>query len=77
MDKQFTFTFFTLIQARAIRERIGYSENIMDDEYLNNEYKDVSVCGGNAMKFSIFHWIHVTESRKASWCIWVLMETFQ
>uniref|UniRef100_A0A672G5A4 Neprilysin n=1 Tax=Salarias fasciatus TaxID=181472 RepID=A0A672G5A4_SALFA len=27
--------------ARAIRERIGYSDNIMDDEYLNNEYKDV------------------------------------
>uniref|UniRef100_A0A3Q2PSZ3 Neprilysin n=1 Tax=Fundulus heteroclitus TaxID=8078 RepID=A0A3Q2PSZ3_FUNHE len=28
--------------ARAIRERIGYSENIMDDKYLNNEYKDLS-----------------------------------
>uniref|UniRef100_A0A8P4K8T2 Neprilysin n=1 Tax=Dicentrarchus labrax TaxID=13489 RepID=A0A8P4K8T2_DICLA len=27
-------------KARAIRERIGYSDNIMDDEYLNNEYKD-------------------------------------
>ncbi|XP_038149405.1 neprilysin-like isoform X1 [Cyprinodon tularosa] len=29
-------------KARAIRERIGYSENIMDDKYLNNEYKDLS-----------------------------------
>uniref|UniRef100_A0A665TEQ4 Neprilysin n=1 Tax=Echeneis naucrates TaxID=173247 RepID=A0A665TEQ4_ECHNA len=29
-------------KARAIRERIGYSDNIMDNEYLNNEYKDVS-----------------------------------
>uniref|UniRef100_A0A672YXN5 Neprilysin n=1 Tax=Sphaeramia orbicularis TaxID=375764 RepID=A0A672YXN5_9TELE len=29
-------------KARAIRERIGYSDNIMDDEYLNNEYKDLS-----------------------------------
>uniref|UniRef100_A0A8P4K2J4 Neprilysin n=1 Tax=Dicentrarchus labrax TaxID=13489 RepID=A0A8P4K2J4_DICLA len=28
-------------KARAIRERIGYSDNIMDDEYLNNEYKDL------------------------------------
>lgn len=28
-------------QARAIRERIGYSDNIMNDDYLNNEYKDV------------------------------------
>ncbi|XP_074498372.1 neprilysin-like isoform X2 [Sebastes fasciatus] len=26
-------------KARAIRERIGYSEHIMDDKYLNNEYK--------------------------------------
>lgn len=32
-----------LVQARAIRERIGYSDNIMDGEYLNNEYKDVSI----------------------------------
>uniref|UniRef100_A0A3P9N4L0 Neprilysin n=1 Tax=Poecilia reticulata TaxID=8081 RepID=A0A3P9N4L0_POERE len=29
-------------KARAIRERIGYSEDIMDDKYLNNEYKDLS-----------------------------------
>uniref|UniRef100_A0A3P9AX86 Neprilysin n=1 Tax=Maylandia zebra TaxID=106582 RepID=A0A3P9AX86_9CICH len=29
-------------KARAIRERIGYSDNIMDGEYLNNEYKDLS-----------------------------------
>uniref|UniRef100_A0A8C5HXN3 Neprilysin n=1 Tax=Gouania willdenowi TaxID=441366 RepID=A0A8C5HXN3_GOUWI len=29
-------------KARAIRERIGYSGNIMDDKYLNNEYKDLS-----------------------------------
>uniref|UniRef100_A0AAQ4PQ31 Neprilysin n=1 Tax=Gasterosteus aculeatus aculeatus TaxID=481459 RepID=A0AAQ4PQ31_GASAC len=27
-------------KARAIRERIGYSDNITDDEYLNKEYKD-------------------------------------
>lgn len=31
----------SLRQARAIRERIGYSDNIMNDDYLNNEYKDV------------------------------------
>ncbi|CAN9511474.1 unnamed protein product [Ophioblennius macclurei] len=29
-------------KARAIQERIGYSDNIMDDKYLNNEYKDLS-----------------------------------
>ncbi|XP_058490717.1 neprilysin-like isoform X2 [Solea solea] len=29
-------------KARAIQERIGYSENIMDDKYLNNEYKDLN-----------------------------------
>ncbi|KAJ8410718.1 hypothetical protein AAFF_G00186750 [Aldrovandia affinis] len=29
-------------KARAIRERIGYSENIMDDAYLDKEYKDLS-----------------------------------
>ncbi|XP_010764379.1 neprilysin-like, partial [Notothenia coriiceps] len=28
--------------ARAIRERIGYSDDIRDDAYLNNEYKDLS-----------------------------------
>ncbi|KAM8903264.1 neprilysin-like isoform 1-T1 [Spinachia spinachia] len=28
-------------KARAIRERIGYSDNITDDEYLNKEYKDL------------------------------------
>uniref|UniRef100_A0A3Q2YK44 Neprilysin n=1 Tax=Hippocampus comes TaxID=109280 RepID=A0A3Q2YK44_HIPCM len=31
-------------KVRAIREQIGYSDNIMDDKYLNDEYKDVSVC---------------------------------
>uniref|UniRef100_A0A8C7YPX6 Neprilysin n=1 Tax=Oryzias sinensis TaxID=183150 RepID=A0A8C7YPX6_9TELE len=34
--------------ARAIRERIGYSDTIMDDEHLNNEYKDLSY---NAEKY--------------------------
>uniref|UniRef100_A0A3Q3WI10 Neprilysin n=1 Tax=Mola mola TaxID=94237 RepID=A0A3Q3WI10_MOLML len=29
-------------KARAIRERIGYSDNILNDEYLNNEYKDLA-----------------------------------
>ncbi|XP_061073126.1 neprilysin-like isoform X2 [Conger conger] len=29
-------------KARAIRERIGYSENIMDDAYLDKEYQDLS-----------------------------------
>ncbi|KAJ8280491.1 hypothetical protein GJAV_G00055490 [Gymnothorax javanicus] len=29
-------------KARAIRERIGYSENIMDDAYLDREYKDLN-----------------------------------
>ncbi|XP_024910669.1 neprilysin isoform X2 [Cynoglossus semilaevis] len=29
-------------KARAIRQRIGYSENIMNDSYLNNEYKDLN-----------------------------------
>ncbi|XP_068173675.1 neprilysin-like isoform X3 [Antennarius striatus] len=28
-------------KAQAIRQRIGYSDNIMDDEYLNKEYKDL------------------------------------
>uniref|UniRef100_M3ZH65 Neprilysin n=1 Tax=Xiphophorus maculatus TaxID=8083 RepID=M3ZH65_XIPMA len=32
-------------KARAIRERIGYSEDIMNDKYLNNEYKDLSYSG--------------------------------
>uniref|UniRef100_A0A8C7YQ97 Neprilysin n=1 Tax=Oryzias sinensis TaxID=183150 RepID=A0A8C7YQ97_9TELE len=35
-------------KARAIRERIGYSDTIMDDEHLNNEYKDLSY---NAEKY--------------------------
>ncbi|CAB1349311.1 unnamed protein product [Coregonus sp. 'balchen'] len=30
-------------KAQAIRERIGYSDNIKNDTYLNNEYKNVSV----------------------------------
>lgn len=34
------------IKARAIRERIGYSDNIMEDHFLNNEYKDVSLYHG-------------------------------
>lgn len=29
-------------QALSISEKIGYSENIMDDGYLNKEYEDVS-----------------------------------
>lgn len=29
-------------KARAIRERIGYSDNIMEDQFLNNEYKDLN-----------------------------------
>ncbi|XP_077397778.1 neprilysin-like [Festucalex cinctus] len=29
-------------KVRAIREQIGYSDNIMDDEYLNDEYKDLN-----------------------------------
>ncbi|XP_054901742.1 neprilysin-like isoform X2 [Poeciliopsis prolifica] len=29
-------------KARTIRQRIGYSEDIMNDEYLNNEYKDLN-----------------------------------
>lgn len=29
-------------KARTIRERIGYSDKIKDDEYLNNEYKDLN-----------------------------------
>ncbi|XP_061733999.1 neprilysin-like isoform X1 [Nerophis ophidion] len=28
-------------KARAIKEQIGYSEDIMDDKYLNDEYKDL------------------------------------
>uniref|UniRef100_A0A3P9K677 Neprilysin n=1 Tax=Oryzias latipes TaxID=8090 RepID=A0A3P9K677_ORYLA len=35
-------------KARAIRERIGYSDTIMDDEHLDNEYKDLSY---NAEKY--------------------------
>lgn len=34
----------------------------MDDEYLNNEYKDVSVWKDAIVNFfSFFHWINVTE----------------
>ncbi|XP_018603852.2 neprilysin-like isoform X2 [Scleropages formosus] len=29
-------------KARAIRERIGYSRNILSDEYLNEEYRDLN-----------------------------------
>uniref|UniRef100_A0AAY4CN96 Neprilysin n=1 Tax=Denticeps clupeoides TaxID=299321 RepID=A0AAY4CN96_9TELE len=29
-------------KARAIQERIGYSENIMDDKYLNQEYQELN-----------------------------------
>ena len=36
------FSFLPPLQASAIRERIGYSDNIMTDQYLDNEYKDVS-----------------------------------
>ncbi|XP_032446493.1 neprilysin-like [Xiphophorus hellerii] len=32
-------------KARAIRARIGYSEDIMNDEYLDNAYKDLSYSG--------------------------------
>lgn len=28
-------------QAKAIREQIGYSDKILNDEYLNSEYSDV------------------------------------
>lgn len=33
---------FYFLQAQAIRERIGFSENIMNSTYLDEEYKDVS-----------------------------------
>ncbi|XP_061684047.1 neprilysin-like isoform X3 [Syngnathoides biaculeatus] len=29
-------------KVRAIREQIGYADNIMDDKYLNDEYKDLN-----------------------------------
>ncbi|XP_077466758.1 neprilysin-like [Stigmatopora argus] len=29
-------------KVRAIREQIGYSDSIMDDQYLNNEYKELN-----------------------------------
>ena len=38
----FIFPLLPPFQAWAIRERIGYSDNIMTDQYLDNEYKDVS-----------------------------------
>lgn len=32
---------FSVSQAKAIRELIGYPDWIMNDEYLTTEYKDV------------------------------------
>uniref|UniRef100_A0AAV2J116 Peptidase M13 N-terminal domain-containing protein n=1 Tax=Knipowitschia caucasica TaxID=637954 RepID=A0AAV2J116_KNICA len=39
-------------KARAIRERIGYSDNIMDDRFLDNEYKDIW-CGTHRPKQAV------------------------
>uniref|UniRef100_A0A8C2G8Q0 Neprilysin n=1 Tax=Cyprinus carpio TaxID=7962 RepID=A0A8C2G8Q0_CYPCA len=36
------FLYFSSLQARAIRERIGFSENIMNNTYLDQEYQDLS-----------------------------------
>ncbi|XP_054901744.1 neprilysin-like [Poeciliopsis prolifica] len=46
-------------KARAIRQRIGYSEDIMNDEYLNNEYKDLNFSAEEYFKnilHSMEHW---------------------
>lgn len=37
----FVFSLHFPPQAKAIREQIGYSDKILDDEYLNKEYSDV------------------------------------
>lgn len=42
VNKSMIHVYFFSLQARAIRERIGLSENIMNDTYLNEEYKEVS-----------------------------------
>lgn len=42
MANFFFFLLFYFLQARAIRERIGFSENIMNNTYLDEEYKEVS-----------------------------------
>lgn len=50
-------------QAKAIREQIGYADKILDDKYLNNEYRDVR-------RLSFFyslnwlHWIHTSVDNK-------------
>lgn len=36
------FLYSSSLQARAIRERIGFSENIMNNTCLDQEYQDVS-----------------------------------
>lgn len=54
-----------LVQARAIRERIGYSDNIMDDEYLNNEYKDVSIWKYATENVFLLSWNHFSRIQSA------------
>lgn len=44
---------FSVSQAKAIRGLIGYPDNIMNDEYLTLEYKDVWIL--------FFHWTGVIQ----------------
>lgn len=60
-----------ILQARAIRERIGYSDNIMDDKYLNNEYKDVSVFLEINVAECWVGWLQPHISA-AEICLWIL-----
>lgn len=45
-------------QARAIRERIGFSENIMNDTYLDQEYQEVSGYKMNGWWTEINLWLY-------------------
>ncbi|XP_034557208.1 neprilysin-like [Notolabrus celidotus] len=50
-------------KARAIRERIGYSYDIMDDKYLNNEYKDLDYSAEEYFENSLLNLEYVQKKR--------------
>uniref|UniRef100_A0A3P9N4F1 Neprilysin n=1 Tax=Poecilia reticulata TaxID=8081 RepID=A0A3P9N4F1_POERE len=50
-------------KARAIREHVGYSEDIMDDEYLNNEYKDLNYSAEEYFKNVLQNMEYVQKKR--------------
>ncbi|XP_010900959.1 neprilysin isoform X1 [Esox lucius] len=50
-------------KAQAIRERIGYSENIKNDTYLNNEYKDLNYTADEYFENILTNLEHVQKKR--------------